>query len=343
MAEQKDYNNQTEEDTDLENGNFEDDHFEDDYEEDYEEEEKMPPLAMAGAFLGLVALAAVICAVLWNFTHKNNEKEPLVNTAETIQDISVEAESQQSEAQENPALEDLTSENLAPEKEISNSAAGNAAGEAEDGVKLPQGGNEPDSGEKEAAGEEQTAGEEQADDIVVENAGQELEFTEISDTVTAKDVTNLRSAPSALDTENVVSQLLNGETLSRTGVNDAAGWSRLDYNGQTVYAVTGYLTTDLTYKPPVAAANPNRITTQDGRVIIFTDCDDDITPKEYVNLRTEPSTSQGEATARCQISNGTVVHRTGYSPDSGWSRVEYNGEILYVVSSMVYNTDAAVE
>lgn len=170
-----------------------------------------------------------------------------------------------------------------------------------------------------------------------------MEFTEVDDMVTAKDVTNLRSVPSTLEEENIVLQLMNGEAVLRNGINVVTGWSRLDYNGQTVYAVSNYLTTDLNYKPPVAPSDPNRVTTQDGRVIIFTDHDDYITPKEYVNLRIEPSTSEGETTVRCQIQNGDTVHRTGYSPDSGWSRVEYNGEILYVVSSMIYSTEAVTE
>lgn len=34
------------------------------------------------------------------------------------------------------------------------------------------------------------------------------------------------------------------------------------------------------------------------------------------------------------------VLRTGYSEDSGWSRVEYGGLVLYVVSSMIYNVEA---
>ena len=171
------------------------------------------------------------------------------------------------------------------------------------------------------------------------SGNESMEFMEVSDTVTAKDVTNLRTLPSTTDETNIIAQLKNGDVLARTGMNEAYGWSRLDYNGQTVYAVSNYLTTDLNYKTPVAPSDPNRVSTQDGRVIIFTDYSDNITPKEYVNLRTEPSTSQGESTVRCQIKNGDVVHRTGYSPDSGWSRVEYNGEVLYVVSSMVYTVE----
>lgn len=79
----------------------------------------------------------------------------------------------------------------------------------------------------------------------------------------------------------------------------------------------------------------NRVTTQEGRVIIFTDCDDMVTPKEYVNLRTEPSTSQGEATVGCRLNQGEIAHRTGISEEMGWSRVEYNDQVLYVITSYV--------
>ncbi|MCH5343085.1 MAG: hypothetical protein J1E64_03525 [Acetatifactor sp.] len=159
------------------------------------------------------------------------------------------------------------------------------------------------------------------------------DFLEVNDTVTAKDLTNLRSEPTMGD--NIVSQLLNGETLTRTGVNESTGWSCLEWNGQTVYAVSEYLTTDLDYKPVVGPTNRNFFLTADHNVVVFRDCDDVVTPKEYVNLRTEPSTSQGDTTVRAHLEAGEQVHRTGYSPDSGWSRVEHNGEVLYVVSSYV--------
>lgn len=170
--------------------------------------------------------------------------------------------------------------------------------------------------------------------------GNSMTFGDVNETVTAKDVSNLRSTPYTGDEGNVVGQLKNGETLVRTGRNDSTGWSRLEYNGQTVYAVSAYLTTDLTYKTPEKPTYPNRVSTQDGRVIVFTDCDDYITPKDLINLRTEPSTSEGESTVRTQVRNGTNLHRTGYSEGSGWSRVEYNGEILYAVTSYVISGSA---
>lgn len=87
---------------------------------------------------------------------------------------------------------------------------------------------------------------------------------------------------------------------------------------------------------PSATADPNRVPTKDGRVIVFTDCDDFVTPKEYVNLRLEPSTSEGNATIHCRLNYGETVHRTGISEDSGWSRVEKEGVVCYVVTSLIY-------
>ena len=87
---------------------------------------------------------------------------------------------------------------------------------------------------------------------------------------------------------------------------------------------------------PSATADPNRVPTKDGRVIVFMDCDDFVTPKEYVNLRLEPSTSEGNATIHCRLNYGETVHRAGISEDSGWSRVEKDGVVCYVVTSLVY-------
>ena len=167
-----------------------------------------------------------------------------------------------------------------------------------------------------------------------------MAFETVNESVTAKDVTNLRTSPSTTDNTNVVGKLRNGEVLTRTGQNADTGWSRLEYNGQTVYAVSSYLVTDLAYTTPVVSADPNRVSTQDGRVIVFVDCDDYITPKDTINLRTEPSTSAGNETVRTQVRNGTNLHRTGDSGDAGWSRVEYNGEILYAVTNYVVSGSA---
>ena len=50
-----------------------DDDFEDDEETEPEEEGEIKPWVMLATFGGLVVLAAIICAVLWHFTHSDKE------------------------------------------------------------------------------------------------------------------------------------------------------------------------------------------------------------------------------------------------------------------------------
>ncbi len=292
----------------------------DEFDDDFDEEPSVNPKLMVAVFSALIVLAIIVCVLLWALTHKGSGSAD--GTEETGTQVQTEETMESVPEEPTQALQDTGAfeESVQPSQDTGAD------------VSLTDG--EP----SQAAGEESQNGAQQPDAVTEPISGNaaSMQFTEVSDTVTSKDVTNLRTEPNTQDAENVIGQLKNGESLTRTGVNDSTGWSRVEYNGQTAYAVTQYLTTDLSYKPPVAPSNPNRITTQDGRVILFTDCDDNVTPKEYVNLRVEPSTSQGNATVSCQVSNGTAVHRTGYSPDSGWSRVEYNGQVLYVVSSMVY-------
>ena len=65
-------------------------------------------------------------------------------------------------------------------------------------------------------------------------------FTTVDEQVTAKAETNLRTAPSTEQSE-VVHLLVNGEYVRRIGIH-SNGWSKLEYNGQTVYAISSYLT-----------------------------------------------------------------------------------------------------
>lgn len=296
--------------------------YDEDYGEDDWQEEPMKPWKMALVFLALVILAAVICALLWRFTHGADRQAPdsdnvggsvVMSSADPVQesqepasDLMEEPDASSEEPSDEPAQEPTVS----PEPEQTPVVSASPEPVA---TVTPQGQPVQDPTDGDVS----------------------MPFDSVQESVTPKDVINLRSVPSTADENTIVVQSLNGEVLSRTGVNANTGWSRIDYNGQTLYAVTQYLTTDLSYKPPVQPSNPNRVTTASGRVIIFTDCDDQLTPKEYVNLRTEPSTSEGDTTVRCQVSNGEAVHRTGYSPDYGWSRVEYNGEVLYVVTSLM--------
>ena len=61
--------------------------------------------------------------------------------------------------------------------------------------------------------------------------------------MTAKIEVNLRALPSVTNPDaTVVATLKNGEVVTRTGINTDYGWSRVEYNGQTLYCISSYLT-----------------------------------------------------------------------------------------------------
>ena len=142
-------------------------------------------------------------------------------------------------------------------------------------------------------------------------------FTPQNDNVTAKQEVNLRLSPTT--SGQIAGVLKNGTVLQRTATSNK-GWSRLIYDGQTVYAITSYLTTDLSYKPPV----------DDGIKTEFQAVNEQVTAKSETNLRTLPSVTDSEVVYT--LKNGEYLTRTGISAN-GWSRLEYNGQNVYAVSS----------
>lgn len=158
-----------------------------------------------------------------------------------------------------------------------------------------------------------------------------MPFTAVEEEVTAKDSTNLRNIPSQGDDSTVVYTLKNGETVKRTGVSDS-GWSRLIYNDQTVYAVSSYLTTDLGYQAPKQEVQEGA-GSGDGLKTKFADRNEQVTAKIEVNLRALPSVTNPDAVVVAVLHNGEYATRTGINEDYGWSRVEYNGQTLYCISS----------
>ena len=159
-----------------------------------------------------------------------------------------------------------------------------------------------------------------------------MKFADVNESVTAKDSTNLRNIPSQGADSTIVYTLKNGESVARTGVSDS-GWSRLNYNGQTVYAVSSYLTTDLGYQAPAEEGAESG----DGLKTRFADRNDQVTAKIEVNLRTLPSVTNPDAAVIAVLHNGEYVTRTGINEEYGWSRVDYNGQTLYCVSSYLTN------
>lgn len=64
----------------------------------------------------------------------------------------------------------------------------------------------------------------------------------------------------------------------------------------------------------------------------FAAVDEFVTAKDVTNLRSEPSTEQGNLTVITQLSHGQNARRTGINTDTGWSQLEYNGQVVYAVS-----------
>ena len=145
-------------------------------------------------------------------------------------------------------------------------------------------------------------------------------FTEVNETVTAKQETNLRSEPSTLNDGSIAGKLVHGDTAQRTGIGHN-GWSRLIYNGQTYYAVTNYLTTDMNdtgqQAPPQGP--------------VYTPVSETVTAKDETNLRSEPGTGRDDTIVGV-LHNGETLTRTGIG-DNGWSQLEYNGQTVYAVTS----------
>lgn len=161
-----------------------------------------------------------------------------------------------------------------------------------------------------------------------------LDFTETIETVTAKIEVNLRSLPSQDEDSQELYLLKNGETAVRTGYSDT-GWSRLEFKGQTYYAVSSMLTTDMDYDPSKASAPDAVDTDGDGLLTEFRPVNETVTAKEEVNLRSLPSTENPECEIIYLLKNGETVTRTGIDERWGWSRLEYRGETCYAISSML--------
>lgn len=149
-------------------------------------------------------------------------------------------------------------------------------------------------------------------------------YQSVNEQVTAKEVTNLREA--ATIKSNIVATLKNGETAIRVGTG-TNGWSKLQYNGQTVYAITSYLTTDMSYEAPETSSQD----IVSGNT--FTSKNDSVTAKEEVNLRALPTT---DSEIIGKLVSGEFLERTAVS-DKGWSRLNYNGQTVYAVTSYLSN------
>ncbi len=163
-----------------------------------------------------------------------------------------------------------------------------------------------------------------------------IKFTEIRELVTAKDETNLRDKPSQGSDSKIMYILMNGQEAMRTGVSDS-GWSRVEYKDGVYYAVSSLLTTDFgnADSTPTPTPMPTSTLTPGDEVGVqteFKEVNHKVTAKDVVNLRTLPSVTHEDSVVVGQMKNGDIAVRTGINIDLGWSRVEFDGQILYCVS-----------
>lgn len=138
-------------------------------------------------------------------------------------------------------------------------------------------------------------------------------FTDVDETVYAKEGVNIRKAPQA-DAE-VAGTIQVGESIHRTGYND--NWSRVEYGGETCYIAAGFLT----MTPPDE---------DDG----FTEVDERVYAKESVRIRKSP---EDGAEVVGTLLEGESLKRTGYNDQ--WSRVVYEGETCYIGAGFLTTAD----
>ena len=280
----------------------------------------------------LAVIAVVLCMAIWWFTHRSPKEEQFAEDESTGYEEVITSED---ESEGDELLTEKQSESQ--ENQAENEVDGGARGGMQQG---------------DEAGTD--SGTDSGTNAVV------MSFQDINDTVTAKEVTNLRSEPSTSNNSTVAAQIRNGDMVTRTGINADTGWSRIAYGDKVLYAVTQYLTTEVKEKTPQQTdtqgtssqqestpagtqTDANTVVTYDGREMVFTPCDDIVSPKMEVNLRGEPSTSKGNDTIHYRLLYNEQAHRTGYNEETGWSRVEYNGEVLYAVTSYLFVVEETTE
>ena len=172
-------------------------------------------------------------------------------------------------------------------------------------------------------------------DVPPEEAKPDVEammtFEQVNELVTAKEETNLRSAPSQGEDSTVLYTLKHGQEATRIAIS-SSGWSKLEFEGNIYYAVSNLLTTDFNYTPaPVYEEK----TEDDGVTTRFVAVQEQVTAKIEANLRTLPSVDHPDCKIVTLLKNGTVVTRTGINEELGWSRLDYNGQTVYCVSSLL--------
>ncbi|MBQ7918694.1 MAG: hypothetical protein IJ324_01960 [Lachnospiraceae bacterium] len=101
-------------------------------------------------------------------------------------------------------------------------------------------------------------------------------------------------------------------------------------------------TTEPTASPePTSSPTPEPASNDLG--MNFEPVSDYVTAKNKTNLRSEPSTGQGDATVVVKLNNGDAIPRVGICEETGWSKMLYNGQYVYAVTSYMEEVDVPTQ
>lgn len=156
---------------------------------------------------------------------------------------------------------------------------------------------------------------------------------EKKETVYATAGVNIRAKASA--DADVIGTLIAGYSITRT--SDSNGWSKVDYNGQTGYIKSDYLTTT---KPQVTESSNTSFSsnTSSSSKSDIEEVNETVYATAGVNIRSKAS---ADASKIGTLVAGGSITRTGKT-SSGWSRVDYNGQTGYIKSDYLTTTKPTV-
>lgn len=151
------------------------------------------------------------------------------------------------------------------------------------------------------------------------NNNNQVTFSDVNETVYTTERVNLRKSYST--SSDKISTLSKDTKLTRNGVS-SNGWSRVNYNGQTGYVFSQYLTTK--------AETPKEEKPEEKEMKI-TEVKETMYASQNCNLRKSWTTDSEKAG---YLTKGQEVTRTGVV-ENGWSRIQYNGNTVYVKSTLI--------
>ena len=159
-----------------------------------------------------------------------------------------------------------------------------------------------------------------AETAAPEPVEEEPEATTDGETVYISGVgVNLRTGPGT--GYDVAATLDRGTELTRTGNED--GWSRVTYDGKEYYVSSSLITTE---KPETSANAGYSVSAAEDTVVVTT----------AAHIRKGPGTDYDVVAT---LDPGTELKRSGTS--GSWSEVVYNGEKVFIASSLITKKDAS--